>query len=163
MCESNSPSKSNLNSSPWDLLRFPISTVEQMNLLEDSLQKNVNFRQEFAQKFSQTDHPAWSKSNFAFAFAVADELFGRALLAKFSWGGNSTVPRNKKIAFNEYIHVIEGIQDILEMHNKEKYTSSYSLHFLKDQLLRNSKQRYLKEIHRYVVKFEICLHLLMNN
>lgn len=141
-----------INTSPWDVLKFPLSTIDQMDHLEELLQNNSVFRNEFIQKFLNVDYNANTRSSYTFAYALADALFELGLVAKFSWAGKSAVQKNKKLAFNHYRQIVETIFEILSLHDKVKFNKKFSFHFLKEQLLKNAKGRYDKSQQQRFVK-----------
>lgn len=127
------------------IFNFPLKTVEEFNTLEDELGKNAIFRQEFINSFSKIKHhQRHTRSKFDFGFVLADAIFERELLAKYTWRGNSD-KHNKKMSFAPYKECISAFCDIMLARSK-KNNKSVTLFYMKTALLKYGQRRFDQQI-----------------
>lgn len=120
---------------PWNEIQFPLSNTDDLIYLDHLLGNNAEFRREFVEIFTNINFLPNSRTRFDFAFAVADKIFDRELLVKYSWTGHSINPVMKKLPFKTYTEILRAFYEILSTRNK-KYSRAVTLYFLKNVMFR---------------------------
>lgn len=120
---------------PWNEIQFPLSNTDDLTYLDHLLGNNAEFRREFVEIFTNINFLPNSRTRFDFAFAVADKIFDRELLVKYSWTGHSINPIIKKLPFKTYTEILRAFYEILSTRNK-KYSRAVTLYFLKNVMFR---------------------------
>lgn len=114
-------------------LKFPLTTIEQINEFEHQLFPNKPFRNVIINNFSNNERVKKNTIMFDIAFAVAHEFFSKELLEKFSWSGSLNIIY-KKLPFKDYNNIIDTVHEIVHKIDG-KYSKGINTFFFKYKLL----------------------------
>ncbi|XP_055921153.1 uncharacterized protein LOC129952547 [Eupeodes corollae] len=127
--------------------RFPISTVNELNRLDEELQQNDDLIAKLINKFTKIAGDSGNKSARKVGVKIIERIISARLLTKFTWTGRTNGTNNTKLPFITYSSIFHLCLQVISKADRSFDTKACE-NFLKNNVLKHSSMRLSRKFNK---------------